>query len=67
LDHSTTHEVVGACQGEQRMSEHIGISPAEEGWTVANDNETCLVLALNCNVLEQSRHAAQTQGTVSKE
>jgi hypothetical protein len=43
-----THEVVGACQGETRMSEHIGISPAEEGWTVANDNETCLVVALDC-------------------
>jgi hypothetical protein len=29
------------------MSEHIGISPAEESWAVANDNETCLVVALN--------------------
>jgi hypothetical protein len=46
-----THEVVGSGQGETRMPEHIGISPAEEGWTVANDNETCLVVALNCNVL----------------
>jgi hypothetical protein len=35
------------------MSEHIGISPAEEGWTVANDNETCLVVALNCYVRQQ--------------
>jgi hypothetical protein len=49
-----THEVVGSCQGETRIHEHIGISPAEEGWTVANDNETCLVVALNCNVLQQS-------------
>jgi hypothetical protein len=48
-----THQVVGSCQGETRMIEHIGISPAEEGWTVANDNETCLVVALNCNVLQQ--------------
>jgi hypothetical protein len=35
------------------MSEHTSISPAEQGWTVANDNETCLVIALNCNVLQQ--------------
>jgi hypothetical protein len=48
-----THEVVGLCQGETRMSEHIGIGPAEEGWIVANDNETCLVVALNCNLLQQ--------------
>jgi hypothetical protein len=47
-----THEVVGSCQGETRMPEHVGISPAEEGWTVANDNETCLVVALNCYVLQ---------------
>jgi hypothetical protein len=52
LDHSMTHEVVGSGQGETRMPEHIGLSPAEEGWTVANDNETCLVVALNCNVLQ---------------
>jgi hypothetical protein len=45
-----THEVVGTCQGETRMPEHIDMSPAEEGWTVANDNETCLVVSLNCNV-----------------
>jgi hypothetical protein len=49
-----TLEVVGSCQGETRMSEHVGISPAEEGWTVANDNETCLVVALNCYVLQHS-------------
>jgi hypothetical protein len=49
-----THEVVGSCQGETRMSEHMGISPAEEGWTVANNNETCLVVALNCNVLQSA-------------
>jgi hypothetical protein len=49
-----THEVVGSCQGETRMPEHIGISPAEEGWTVANDIETCLVVALNCNVLQHT-------------
>jgi hypothetical protein len=36
------------------MPEHIGLSPAEEGWTVANVNETCLVVALNCNVLQQA-------------
>jgi hypothetical protein len=54
LDHSMTHEVVGSGQGETRMPEHIGLSPAEEGWTVANDNETCLVVALNCNVLQQT-------------
>jgi hypothetical protein len=45
-DHSMTHVVVGSCQGETRTSEHIGIGPAEEGWTVANDNETYLVAAL---------------------
>jgi hypothetical protein len=50
-----THEVVGSCQGETRMPEHIDISPAGEGWTVAIDNETCLVVALNCNVLQHCR------------
>jgi hypothetical protein len=34
--HSVTHAVVGSCLGETRTSEHIGISPAEEGGTVAN-------------------------------
>jgi hypothetical protein len=55
--------MVGLCRGETRMSEHIGISPAEEGWTVAeegwtvaNDNEMYLVAALTCNVLQQSSH-----------
>jgi hypothetical protein len=48
------HEVVGSGQGETRMPEHIGLSPAEEGWTVTNDNETCLVVALNCNVLQHT-------------
>jgi hypothetical protein len=40
------------CRDETRTSEHIGISPAEEGWTVANDNERYLVAALTCNVLQ---------------
>jgi hypothetical protein len=51
-DHNMTHVVVGSCQGEIRTSEHIGISPAEEGLTVADDNETNLVAALTCNVLQ---------------
>jgi hypothetical protein len=60
-DHSMTHVVVGSCQGETRTSEHIGISPAEEGWTVAIDDETYLVAALTCNVLQQTKpRAAQT-------
>jgi hypothetical protein len=53
LGHSMTHAVVGLCRDETRTSEHIGISPAEEGWTVANDNEMFLVAALTCNVLQQ--------------
>jgi hypothetical protein len=53
LGHSMTHAVVGLCRDETRTSEHIGISPAEEGWTVANDNEMYLVAALTCNVLQQ--------------
>jgi hypothetical protein len=52
LGHSMTHAAVGLCQDETRTSEHIGISPAEEGWTVANDNERYLVAALTCNVLQ---------------
>jgi hypothetical protein len=56
LGHSMMHAVVGLCRDETRTSEHIGISPAEEGWTVANDNEIYLVAALTCNVL-QHRHA----------
>jgi hypothetical protein len=55
LGHSMTHAVVGSCRDETRRSEHIGISPAEEGWTVANDNEMYLVAALTCNVLQQGR------------
>jgi hypothetical protein len=51
LDHSATHAGIGSCKGETRTSEHIGISPAEEGWTVANDIETNLVTALTCNAL----------------
>jgi hypothetical protein len=54
LGHSMTHAAVGMCRDETRTSEHIGISPAEEGWTVANDNERYLVAALTCNVLQQS-------------
>jgi hypothetical protein len=59
LDHSTTHEVVGSCQCETRSSGHIGISPAEEGWTVANDNEMYLVAALTCNVLQHKLYLVQ--------
>jgi hypothetical protein len=44
--------VVGYCRDETRTSEHIGISPAEEGWTVADNNEMYLVTALTCNVLQ---------------
>jgi hypothetical protein len=47
LGHSVTRAVVGSYHGETRTSEHTGISLAEEGWTVANDNET-LVAALTC-------------------
>jgi hypothetical protein len=35
LGHSVTRAVVDSCHGETRTSEHMGISPAEEGWTVA--------------------------------
>jgi hypothetical protein len=49
--HSMTHAAVGLCRDETRTSEHIGISPAEEGWTVANEIERYLVAALTCNVL----------------
>jgi hypothetical protein len=52
LGHSMTHAVVGFCRDETRASEHIGMSPAEKGWTVANDNEMYLVAALSCNVLQ---------------
>jgi hypothetical protein len=53
--HSMSHAVVGLCRDETRASEHIGISPAEDGWTVANDSEMYLVAALTCNVLQQRR------------
>jgi hypothetical protein len=64
LGHSVTHAAVGLCRDETRTSEHIGISP-EEGWTVANDNERCLVAALTCNVLQhrQARHHRNTDST----
>jgi hypothetical protein len=51
LGHSMTHAVVGLCRDETRTSEHIG-SPAEGGWTVANDNEMYLVAAFTCNILQ---------------
>jgi hypothetical protein len=50
LGHSMTHAVVGLCRDETRTSEQIGISPAEEGWAVANDDKMCLVAAPTCNV-----------------
>jgi hypothetical protein len=53
LGHRMTRVVDGLCQDETRRSEHIGISPAEEGWTVANDYEMYLVVARTCNVLQQ--------------
>jgi hypothetical protein len=53
LGHIMMHAVVGLCRDETRTSEHIDISPAAEGWTVANDNEMYLVAALTCNVLQQ--------------
>jgi hypothetical protein len=31
LGHSMTHAVVGLCRDETRTSEHVGISPAQEG------------------------------------
>jgi hypothetical protein len=52
LGHSMTHQLVGLCRDGTRTSEHIGISPAEEGWTVANDNEMYLVAALTYNVFQ---------------
>jgi hypothetical protein len=33
LGHSMTRAAVGLCRDETRASVHIGISPAEEGWT----------------------------------
>jgi hypothetical protein len=53
LGQSMTRVVVGLCQDETRSSEHLGISPAEEGWTVANDDEMYFVAALTCIVLQQ--------------
>jgi hypothetical protein len=53
LGHSMTHAAVGLCRDETRTSEHTGISPAEEGWAAANDNEMYLVAALTCNILQQ--------------
>jgi hypothetical protein len=45
-------ETAVMCRDETRTSEHVGISPAEEGWIVTNDNEMYLVAALTCNVLQ---------------
>jgi hypothetical protein len=54
LSPSMMHAVVGSCRDETRMSEHIGISPAEEGWTVANNKEIYLVAALTRYVLQHT-------------
>jgi hypothetical protein len=56
LGHSVTHAMAGLCRDETRTSEQIGISPVEEGWTVAHNNEMHLVAALTCKVL---RHGMQ--------
>jgi hypothetical protein len=55
LGHSVTRAVVDSHHGEARTPKHVGISLAEEGWTIAHDNET-LVAALTCNVLQQRHH-----------
>jgi hypothetical protein len=52
---SMTHAAVGSCRDETRTSEHIGVSPAEDGWTVANDHEMYRVAALTCNVRQHNR------------
>jgi hypothetical protein len=62
LGHNMTHAVVGLCRDETRTSDHIGISPAEEGWTVATDNEMYLVAALTCDVLH---HTLVTQSELA--
>jgi hypothetical protein len=54
LGHSMPHAVVGSCRDEPRTSEHIGISPAEEGWTVPNHNEMYLVAALTYTVFQHT-------------
>jgi hypothetical protein len=64
LGHSMMHAVVGLCRDETRTSEHISISPAEEGWTVANDNEMYLVAAPTCNVLQQRWHSRRSWAEV---
>jgi hypothetical protein len=61
LGHSMTHAAVDLCRDETRTSEHVGISPAEEGWTVANNNEMYLVAALTCNVLQHPRRLGAPQ------
>jgi hypothetical protein len=63
VGHRITHAMVGVCRDETRTSEHIGISPAEEGWAVANDNEMCLVAVLTCNALQ---HILLLAGTGAK-
>jgi hypothetical protein len=46
LIHSMKHVLFGLHSCETRLSEHIGISPAGEGWTVGNGNVMCFVAAL---------------------
>jgi hypothetical protein len=45
--------VVDSYHGETRKSENVGISPAEEVWSVAIDNET-LATALTCNTFQHA-------------
>jgi hypothetical protein len=40
--------------GSMFSQARVGISPAEEGWTVANDHEMYLVAAPTCNVLQHT-------------
>jgi hypothetical protein len=40
------HVLFGLYKSETIEPEHIGISPAREGWIVANGNMMCLVAAL---------------------
>jgi hypothetical protein len=48
---SPMHVLFGLYKSATIQPEHIGISPAREGWTVANDNMTCLVAAKAHNVV----------------
>jgi hypothetical protein len=56
LIHSMTNVLFGLYLGETRISEHIGISPAVEGWTVAIGGMCIMLLHRHVTYFQRNSH-----------